>query len=89
MQIAGIILVGDMTGLTTGHMPSNWTDARAWSDFMSGGCPVWFHKIHIVNGPWIFGWLYNLAKPFLSDYAARVGVVSHPSGQWETLHQEV
>ena len=35
--------------------------------FFQGGIPVFFHKHHIVGGPWIFEYLYRMGKPFLSD----------------------
>ena len=33
-QIAGIALVGDMSGMTRRHVPSTWADITAWATFM-------------------------------------------------------
>ena len=48
-QLSGITLIGDMKGMTRKHVPSNWTDFTAWSNFMKGGAPVFFHQIHLLN----------------------------------------
>ena len=51
--------------------------------------PVWFHKIHIVNAPWIFEWLYSLARPFLSDHARGNVVLHKKKDSWDALYKEV
>ena len=55
--------------MTRRHVPSSWTDITAWATFMKGGAPVWFHQSHIVNTPWLFEMLYNVAKPLLNERA--------------------
>lgn len=87
--MTGITLVGDMTGVTRRHIPSTWADAHGWSNFMRGGVPVWFHKIHIVNAPWLFEAVYAVFRPFLSEHARGNVVVHKRSGGRAELFKEV
>ncbi len=33
-QVAGITMVGDMSGMTRKHVPSTWQHVQAWAAFM-------------------------------------------------------
>lgn len=51
--------------------------------------PVWFHRSHICNAPWLFEILFSMAKPFISE-TAKNGVILHKRGtSWEVLHEEI
>ncbi|TRY67243.1 hypothetical protein TCAL_11788 [Tigriopus californicus] len=88
-QIAGISLVGDMAGMTRKHVPSTWSDIQTWATFMKGGVPVWFHSIHILNGPWLFEFLYSFAKPLLNDKTKGNVVLHKRADGFKTLHAEI
>lgn len=54
-----------------------------------GGVPIWFHRSHICNAPWLFEMLFTMFKPFLSE-TARKGVVLHKKNAgWDELHEEI
>ena len=56
---------------------------------LQGGAPVWFHRSHICNAPWLFEVLFGMFKAFLSE-SAKNGITLHKrSTGWEFLHEEV
>ena len=82
-QIAGVTVVNDVSGFGFRHLRClGLEQMKCIIAFMNGAFPIWFRRIHVVNNPRqvsvyfkaiqqgnlrLFGVLYNIAKPFLSE----------------------
>lgn len=87
-QIAGITVINDVSGFGFRHLRClGLEQMKCIIAFMNGAFPIWFRRLHIVNNPRLFGVLYNIAKPFLTDRVTE-NIVFHGSNL-STLHEEV
>eukprot|EP00092_Neocalanus_flemingeri_P046969 GFUD01053049.1.p1 GENE.GFUD01053049.1~~GFUD01053049.1.p1 ORF type:complete len:294 (-),score=61.70 GFUD01053049.1:141-1022(-) len=65
-QVAGTVFVADMNGFGFKHLKAlGVEELRCLGSFLSGGFPMWFRKLHIVNNPRLFNMLYTILKGFL------------------------
>ena len=50
---------------------------------------MFFHKHHIVGGPWIFEYLYRMGKPLLSDAVYNSTILYKKTNEsYRKLHSE-
>eukprot|EP00092_Neocalanus_flemingeri_P013354 GFUD01014398.1.p1 GENE.GFUD01014398.1~~GFUD01014398.1.p1 ORF type:complete len:296 (-),score=64.73 GFUD01014398.1:523-1410(-) len=65
-QVAGVVFVADLQGFGFKHLKAlGVEELRCLGSFLSGGFPMWFRKLHIVNNPRLFNMLYSILKGFL------------------------
>jgi len=65
-QVAGTVFVVDLQGFSFKHLKSlGVEELKCLGSFLSGGFPMWFRKLHIVNNPRLFNMLYSILKGFL------------------------
>ena len=65
-QVAGTMIVFDINGFGFKHLKAlGFEELRCLGSFLSGGFPMWFRKLHIVNNPKLFNMLFNILKGFL------------------------
>jgi len=87
-QIAGVTVVNDVSGFGFRHLRClGLEQMKCIIAFMNGGFPIWFRRIHVINNPRLFGVLYNIAKPFLSE-RVKENIVFH-GNNLQSLHEEV
>eukprot|EP00092_Neocalanus_flemingeri_P078010 GFUD01096948.1.p1 GENE.GFUD01096948.1~~GFUD01096948.1.p1 ORF type:complete len:296 (-),score=66.79 GFUD01096948.1:522-1409(-) len=65
-QVAGTVFVADLQGFGFKHLKAlGVEELKCLGSFLSGGFPMWFRKLHIVNNPRLFNMLYTILKGFL------------------------
>jgi len=87
-QIAGVTVIADIKGFSLKHIRNLGIDQiRCIAAFLTGGFPLWFRRIHVVNYPRIFNVLFNMIGPFLNE-RIRSNIIFHGS-DLSDLHKEV
>jgi len=87
-QIAGVTVIADINGFSFKHIRNLGIDQiRCIAAFLTGGFPLWFRRIHVVNYPRIFNVLFNMMGPFLNE-RIRSNIIFHGS-DLSDLHKEV
>ena len=67
-QVAGIVVVVDMGGLSFNHIMNISSDyVRSVANVIQNTFPLRFREIHIVNESYLFDLVFALIKPFLSE----------------------
>jgi len=65
-QVAGAVFLVDLQGFGCKHLKSlGVEELKCLGSFLSGGFPMWFRTLHIVNNPRLFNMLYSILKGFL------------------------
>jgi len=67
-QVAGIVVVVDMAGLSFNHIMNISSEyVKSVASIIQSTFPLRFREIHIINESYLFGIVFALIKPFLSD----------------------
>jgi len=87
-QVAGTMIVFDINGFGFKHLKAlGFEELRCLGSFLSGGFPMWFRKLHIVNNPKLFNMLFNILKGFLGP-RVKDNIIFHGSNL-TGLHEQV
>jgi len=87
-QVAGTMIVFDINGFGFKHLKAlGFEELRCLGSFLSGGFPMWFRKLHIVNNPKLFNMLFNILKGFLGP-RVKDNIIFHGSNL-AGLHEQV
>ena len=67
-QIAGLVMVVDMSGLTFNHIMNVSSEyVKSVASVIQSTFPLRFREIHIVHESYLFDFAFALIKPFLSE----------------------
>ena len=67
-QIAGLVMVVDMSGFTFGQIMHVTTEyVKSVASIIQNAFPLRFREIHIVRESYLFDLVFQLIKPFLSE----------------------